>query len=1043
MVLQKRQIIIPFAQGTDQKVDEKHRQQVKLDLVENGQFDKVGAINKRQGFTEISASLDTANTSVGKIVSLNSREDELIAVIRQRRAIQAKAGDSHGWKVYSLDRSSVLGDTWRELGRHVPLELKIDSIGRPEASWIAPDMAETAGFRCYVWASDISAPFLDTGSPYCSIKDTVTGALVVDAYDWGGAITTVRTPKVVAVDDTFHVWICPGNAWLSLNNAGTPTVIGGFVSKTPGDVHADKLWDACYCGSGPGGVECSVIAYKDTTPDIKVRWFREDGTQVAVQTITCDPVNVVSCARLYCHDADEYYIGVFWQDNSTNDIYGYLYNEDSTVHWAANQAIIPLGAVTALNITAIEDPSILVATPAASSLRVFAEIEGTYPPWSNYIVQGHYRFDEVGGAVDTTFYNACLASKAIEYGDKARVWTTNAQKIQGAIHLRSNIGSGETDYIINTDIKALQDKGQNYSTRYPGLPQIVKPVVESLPFHFATVLRNRLSELGFGSELHAVKSIIDMQFTFEDQETFLEAKIGPNLQLAGGLVGEVDGRYIESGFHLYPELDPTGHGNTPPFQLPAPPANQYAVVGAGGYLTGPGDFYFRFTYEWTDREGQLHKSAPSPVYIVTLGAGANQLICFRIPYLHYGALEKLPDVVLCTYRLASDGVYHKEDVILDNLLTRGFVDTAVTVWPGGSTSDANLLDNEILYTEGGSVDHIGPPASNIIAARKDRVFLIPDEDRQAVWYSLLKRSGEGLAFNDLFIKRIPTSGDGSAIGLLDDKVIIFKENEIRAFSGPGPNDAGVGSFSEDFLVAQDIGCIDRGSVENTEKGITFMSKRGHYLLTRSLQTQYIGSGVDDYKADTVNKTLSVPEKNQIRFIHNGYILMFDSLVGQWSKFTHDSIVSGTMWQNNFTHYDTSWKVYEEANLYRDDGVDIEMKLETSWLKLAGIQGYQRIFWVGLLGDYKSPHTLTVEIMYNYDTAIAQTIQLTADAAFGADVPYQMRFRPRFSRCQAIKFRIYDEDHAAAYESYSISGLSLIIGVKPGLYRDKPSRTLGA
>jgi len=1039
----KQQITIPFAQGLDQKTDPKHMQHTKLLLLENGEFDKLGKINKRNGFSEITASLDISGTSKSKICSLNARRDELICIMKQITTAQGKSSDSQGWKVYSLDG---INNKWREIGRHIPLELKIKSIGRPEGYWIAPDMAEDVnGYRCYVWADDITTPFLLTGIPYCSIVDTSNYSLVVDAYDWAGIATGVRHPKVIAVDDSFHIWIGPGNIALSIVSTVNPTSIGAFIVKTPADVHADKLWDACYCGNGPGGQKCSVIAYKDTTPDIKVRWFREDGTQVAVQTIVSDPVNCVSCARLYDHYTGNYYIGIFWKDNATNDVYAYLYNENSTAFWAANRSVIALGAVTVLNITGSEDPSINVGIPAQSSFRIFSEIDGIYPPWTNYITQGYYRFDEVGGAVDTTFFNACLASKAFTYGHKSRVWTTNGMKLQGALYLRSNIGTGNANYVINTDIKALQDKGQNYSTRYPGLPQVVgHQWLDNKNFRFATVFRGKIGQLGYGTDLHPIKSIIELDFEFENQKSISDSIIDNNLHLAGGLVGEIDDRYQETGFHIWPELDPTNIGNIPPYYLPVPPpTNQYNAQAAGGFLAD-GEHYFRFTYEWTDREGQLHRSAPSPVYIVTLSlGGATQLIGFRLPYLHYGALEKLRNVKICTYRMASDGLYHKEDLVYDNVLTIGFVQLGITPWSGGVTSDANLLDNEILYTEGGIIENIGPPASNLIAARKDRLFLVPDEDRQSVWISKIKNNGEGIAFSDRpeFIKRIPTGGDIFGIGILDDKVLLFKENEIRAFSGPGPNDLGVGSFSDDFLVAQDVGCIDKCSIHNIERGIVFKGRKGHYLLDRGLQSSYIGMAVSDYKEENVTKTISIMNKNQIRFIHDGYILVLDSLIGQWSKFTHPLIISGCCWKNKFIHYNSNWKIYEENSSFTDAGADIIMKIETGWIKTGGIHGYQRIFLVGIIGDYKDPHTLNVEIYKDYENLPMQTIQKVADVAFGSDIPYQIRFRPKFSRCQAMKFKIYDSDLSANYESMSLSGISLVFSIQPGLYRDKPNKTL--
>lgn len=51
--------------------------------------------------------------------------------------------------------------------------------------------------------------------------------------------------------------------------------------------------------------------------------------------------------------------------------------------------------------------------------------------------------------------------------------------------------------------------------------------------------------------------------------------------------------------------------------------------------------------------------------------------------------------------------------------------------------------------------------------------------------------GEGVAFSGFFTSRLdPSGGDISAIKLMDDKVILFKENAIFYVSGEGPNDTG-------------------------------------------------------------------------------------------------------------------------------------------------------------------------------------------------------------------------------------------------------------
>ena len=48
------------------------------------------------------------------------------------------------------------------------------------------------------------------------------------------------------------------------------------------------------------------------------------------------------------------------------------------------------------------------------------------------------------------------------------------------------------------------------------------------------------------------------------------------------------------------------------------------------------------------------------------------------------------------------------------------------------------------------------------------------------------------------------------------------------------------------------------------------------------------------------------------------------------------------------------------------GSMVPIKLETGWLSFAGIQGFQRVYRMLLLGEYKSPHKLKIKIAYDYD-----------------------------------------------------------------------------
>lgn len=91
--------------------------------------------------------------------------------------------------------------------------------------------------------------------------------------------------------------------------------------------------------------------------------------------------------------------------------------------------------------------------------------------------------------------------------------------------------------------------------------------------------------------LYAQSSIQSMTFTFG--QALVNQSIANNLHISGGILSMYDGSSIvEHGFHQYPE-------------------NVYVGPQAGGSLEVDSSYSYKVCYEWTDNQGQIHRSAPS------------------------------------------------------------------------------------------------------------------------------------------------------------------------------------------------------------------------------------------------------------------------------------------------------------------------------------------------------------------------------------------------------------------------------------------------
>ena len=440
-------------------------------------------------------------------------------------------------------------------------------------------------------------------------------------------------------------------------------------------------------------------------------------------------------------------------------------------------------------------------------------------------------------------------------------------------------------------------------------------------------------------------------------------------------------------------------------------------------------------YEYYDSSGQRTESAVSPIYEVTISGSAAK-VTFSI---------ELPE---CTRR-ANNGL------VTQTALYRR-IKTSETVFKFVSyTSVDNVSTNatgKALYTTGGVLENTPAPVTNIFTAHNDRIFCVDEENKNTVFFSRKMEPGYGLRFNTTvlyFVVNDNKTGFNERItglGSLDDKLIVFKNNSMYAVFGDGPNGLGQGTFSDPKLISTDVGCRDARSIVNSSEGLYFMSNKGIYLLDRSLQVIYIGADVEDYNSLEVTGAVLLPKLNQIRFTtRTGVTLVYNYYYKGWSTFTNYEANHSIMWNGSYTHLKSNGLVNVENTGYLDNSTPIQIKIIQSWLKASGIQHLQRMYRMMFVGDWKSTHNVTMNLYYDYENYAWDTYSivplasdynrldkpsLTSLYSGANDGVYQYEVHLARQKCQSIKFEIYDTDIVG--ESFTLTGLSLIIGIKTGL-----------
>lgn len=485
-----------------------------------------------------------------------------------------------------------------------------------------------------------------------------------------------------------------------------------------------------------------------------------------------------------------------------------------------------------------------------------------------------------------------------------------------------------------------------------------------------------------------------------------------------------------------------------------------ANVTVGNGVTGSiaaGTYGYKVIYHWEDQKGQIHRSATSVNVSVTT-VGSNQVVILVIPTLR---ITRKTLVTIQVYRTTTLGVvYYRLTSLASPLFNSTTVDTVVY---RDTAADASITGNEIIYTQGGILDNYPCPPINFIANFGNRLWAITDEPNK-LSYSKDYVTGEGVAFNPDLEKIIdPAGGDLVAIRALDDKMIIFKRSLIRGFAGQGPDNAGNNeNFTSDDLITTDVGCIEPRSVVLYDNGILFKSAKGIYSLGRSLDLKYIGAPVEDFNSQNITSAVLVDSVNQVRFTTDaGVTLVYDYFFNQWSTFENYEAVDAINWGETYYYAKSNGTVRQETTgTFTDNGAHIPLFISTAWFKFDVVSGFQRIYEIIFLGKYQSSHKVSVDIYYDYQEVVSQTVTWEPDnvinvstygsgATYGSDDPYggssdttwQFRIKPKRQQCQSIRFDIRSLPGSSNGEGFSITDISFTVGVQKTLHKAKATKSL--
>lgn len=906
--------------------------------------------------------------------------------------------ETDGTKLYSYAQDL---NQWASKGNIINLSEQASPVVRNNYQQTSQDSCyHTVGLQAFVW-EDSSG-----GSRY-SVIDTVTGQQFVSNASLS---STATVPKCYAIGNYIVIFIFDTSnnrlrwAYIPIVN---PTTISAFTDLES-DANTTVVYDATVIGSR------IFLCYNNNTGGINLVYMDAFLNVSGELVVAGDAAS--GCMSIFGDVAQNAWV-VYWNGTSVK-VFIAAYTLATTL--VLTRTVVE----TLANVTKV------TGVYNGTLGQIFYDISGS-PTYNYFIKTNTFTVGGTAGTPAVVSRSVGLASKAFFYNGNSFVLSTYDSSLQ------------PTYFVLN---QSGQVAAKVSAATGGGIPaKRLVPNVNSLAtgkFQISYLQRDFVTTTGGTAQVYFLTGV--MQSTLDFTLTALQTvDIADNLHLTGGFLYMYDGaNLVEQSYHLFPE------------KVTITPS------GAGGVILA-GTYQYSAVYEWTDNFGQIERSAPSiPVSVTNTGSTSSNSV--SIPTLRVTAKKGTNPVSVVLYRTqANQTIFYRVSSITSPTVNDTTADTVTIV---DILGDATIIGNQQLYTTGGELENIAPPVPLSINTYKNRIIVIDAENRLNWWYSKQVIQGVPVEFSDFFVQTVDQRGGDLVVGTqMDDKLILFKSDDIFYVVGDGPAPSGANNdFTPAQLVTTGVGCVDPKSVVTMPLGLMFKSRHGIWLLDRGLNASYIGKDVEAYNSSHVTSAKLIKDQNQVRFtLDSGVTLTYDYFQQQWSVFTQMSATDSTLFQNNFTYVQSNGLVMQETpGLYTDNNQFIKLKVVTSWLSFAQLQGYQRVRRFLILGDYFSAHKLIIYIAKDFNpNPIQQDIidagTLLTDPVYGADSPYgsgspygggsqvyQWLIHMSQQKCETVQITLEDSQASNFGQGFDISTLAFEVGIKRGTFKMPASNSFG-
>lgn len=1009
MALDKQMAHLPLAAGVQSKVDSRALQPPYLSLAQNVQFDEVGGLQTRLPFEEMPLDIVGGGTITDprKIVAYG---DELI--LFTKTGLYSWSESDQGWVL----KDTHLATTVTETSQYVRTDEQYSC-----------DRAELNGVVLHAWVEQGGTTF--TTRLMVAASDSATGAVIVKPIQAAGdgerpMLLALSTRVLLVYEDTAGdlaaFSIDPADV---LGSLAVPTVIA--AAAVYGGQH-----DMCRSTTTPS--DALIVFRRDVTTSYSIVRANETLSSVVTTTKARTVDQTIAIASSPALDRCIVVRALSGAAEIRADVLVESTLADSTVNVLVHgSAGVTTGTEISCAFRSVADSGqhrcYIAWGLQKSSIRTTTRI--------NFVNTAG-----TAGVADEFAINAFPFARAFDHEGRIYFWT--AYGIQSAA-----IAGGKLQnvYLLYRDdgllvAKAVQDLSGGFQIA-TGRMAAVQSLGDGR-YVFCGEQRRRIVLTDEGRAF-AARAPIDIEVAFDRDEARRVAQLGPTLYIAGGQILQYDGEALaEVGFHT---------------SLPAPGLSARAT----GALT-QGAYGVALSQRWDNAKGDMDRSALS---IVTTGAVPTATGGLNVGHQILENTLKVgeSDTVMSDRRSnatvevwrsqvnAGDGAplmlttsANPATLTGVNRYIPNHLGLASVPTYEDELSDADLRAREASPENDAVLPSLAPPAAEIIAATQERILLAGvSGDRFQVRYSKLRGDGEVAAFNGLLsVDPPPDGGDTTALAFLNETLVAFKATAVYSLPGDGFDNLGQGqNYGPARVLSSDIGAVNQESVALTPKGLIFKSRKGWYVLPGWSAPTYIGEAVAAFDDDEVRAVTVVESQHQVRILTDARMLVWDYEVNQWAVWDVEDGRGACIWQGDHLVVTDTGVLAQSA---APGGVQLD--IETAWIKLADLQGYQRIWELMLLAEFRSACRVRWRLKKDYDEDVYfqdKTMPVTTTVV-GNRV--QMRLRPAVQQCQSLKVRLTvlheSLDQAPAGEGLKLTGLGIQYGVQRTLFKRLPAAQSG-